>query len=290
MSQSVEDDANDITGGDSIRLAGAGRFETAVAIADFAYDTLGFDETGVILARGDAFADALAAGPLGGVNEFPIVLTFPDRPAERHHRVLRGPRAAPWSTATSSAAPTPSAPPSRRRPRTPATTAPRRRPDADPDAERHRADRVTPDDTATLELTPGADDVHELTSAPTRSPAWSTGEEYRITRPRGLHGHRHRRRRRSSATPTTTTWPRPAPARPIIKSVNGAATQNNTGDGTALTAPPVTQTAVFVADADGTATFVLEGVERRVGPPRRLPQRWRRQRRRPTVAPAPASS
>lgn len=48
------------------RLGSAERTVTAAAIADYALTSLGFPATRVNLARGDAFADALAGGPLGG--------------------------------------------------------------------------------------------------------------------------------------------------------------------------------------------------------------------------------
>ena len=53
---------------------------TAAAVADLAVDELGFAAGEVLVARGDAFPDALAAGPLGGVRQAPVLLTpGPDR-------------------------------------------------------------------------------------------------------------------------------------------------------------------------------------------------------------------
>jgi putative cell wall-binding protein len=70
------------------RIAGATRYETATALAAFEMDApaatdskdeggLGFDTTGdeAFLATGQAFADALAGGPLAANNEAPILLT-----------------------------------------------------------------------------------------------------------------------------------------------------------------------------------------------------------------------
>ncbi len=62
------------------RVAGSDRTATAAAVADLAVDELGFTAGEVLLARGDAFPDALAAGPLGGVRQGPVLLTpGPDR-------------------------------------------------------------------------------------------------------------------------------------------------------------------------------------------------------------------
>ncbi|MEA3020134.1 MAG: hypothetical protein QOI47_1658, partial [Actinomycetota bacterium] len=74
-----------ITGGDSERLAGVNRYGTAVAVAKYETSTLaslGFDGTGLLLANGENFPDALAGGPLGG-DPKPIVLGTPTAlPAE----------------------------------------------------------------------------------------------------------------------------------------------------------------------------------------------------------------
>ena len=60
----------------SKRIAGTTRFETSQMIADFelADDSLGFKADGIILATGNNFPDALAAGPLGGRNRNPLLL------------------------------------------------------------------------------------------------------------------------------------------------------------------------------------------------------------------------
>ena len=88
--QSVAAALEAIVGGPSIRLAGATRDATAAAVAAM---TLALFEAEadsatagdarperldtVLLARNDAFADALAGGPLGGRHRAPILLTAP---------------------------------------------------------------------------------------------------------------------------------------------------------------------------------------------------------------------
>lgn len=57
------------------RIDGQTRTDTARNVAAFAQEFLGFDATSHLLARGEAFPDALAAGPLGGVRQDPILLT-----------------------------------------------------------------------------------------------------------------------------------------------------------------------------------------------------------------------
>ena len=60
-------------GGGTARLDGSDRFETAIEISE---ETYGDDEAGaVLLARADAFADALAAAPLALGEDAPILLT-----------------------------------------------------------------------------------------------------------------------------------------------------------------------------------------------------------------------
>ena len=63
------------------RRFGPTRFDTAADLANFARDTLGFSTDDLILATGSNFPDAVAAGPLGGVQEAPIVLTADPLPA-----------------------------------------------------------------------------------------------------------------------------------------------------------------------------------------------------------------
>lgn len=57
------------------RLFGPDRTATAARIADFEVDNLGWQVANVNLARGDAFADALAGGPHEGTERAPLLLT-----------------------------------------------------------------------------------------------------------------------------------------------------------------------------------------------------------------------
>lgn len=57
------------------RVAGANRYATAAAFADFSLDELGFGDSAVDLATGEKFADALAAGPASGEASRPLLLT-----------------------------------------------------------------------------------------------------------------------------------------------------------------------------------------------------------------------
>jgi putative cell wall-binding protein len=57
------------------RLAGQNSTETATDVAAYAYDSLGFDQAHVELARGNDFPDALAGGPHAGLKRSPILLT-----------------------------------------------------------------------------------------------------------------------------------------------------------------------------------------------------------------------
>lgn len=242
VSPAVRAEVEQITGNAVRVLAGQTRWETATDIAAFAYDELDFDATHVELARSDRFADALAGGPHAGVERAPIVLTeptalHPDTQsflaarsatlADGH--VLGGPAAV--SDATVAA------------------------------AERAAAGgglAVTPDTTATLPVVAGVDadarDERTYTVA-----GLVSGQEYRITvlQASTVTGSG------ASAVYTDSdgdglaeTGTRSA----VIKAVNGATPTNNTGDGTALTAAPNAQSAVFVAGSSGSATFVLEGV------------------------------
>lgn len=58
------------------RLQGSDRQGTAVAVATFARDEVGWPLTHFNLTRGDAFPDALASGPLGGREHAPTLLTL----------------------------------------------------------------------------------------------------------------------------------------------------------------------------------------------------------------------
>jgi len=73
ISESVEDELEQM-GLNVERLAGATRFETAAAIADFEVDFLGFDAARTFIASGFSLVDALAGGPLASVENGPIVL------------------------------------------------------------------------------------------------------------------------------------------------------------------------------------------------------------------------
>lgn len=68
---------NDLTtlGVTSERLAGETRQGTALAVANFEYGVLGFGGDDMVLARGDDYPDALAAGPRAGDEIMPIILT-----------------------------------------------------------------------------------------------------------------------------------------------------------------------------------------------------------------------
>ncbi len=58
-----------------VRLAGSNRTETAAVVARYAVEDLGFSRSGVTLARGDAFADALAGAAYAGDVTVPLLLT-----------------------------------------------------------------------------------------------------------------------------------------------------------------------------------------------------------------------
>lgn len=68
--QAIED-----LGIETDRIDGRTRTDTATNVASFAQEFLGFDATSYLLARGDEFPDALAAGPLGGARGDAILLT-----------------------------------------------------------------------------------------------------------------------------------------------------------------------------------------------------------------------
>lgn len=57
------------------RVSGADRTATAAAVADLTHRYLGWSADHVNLVRGDAFPDALPAGPHGGAEQAPILLT-----------------------------------------------------------------------------------------------------------------------------------------------------------------------------------------------------------------------
>ena len=70
VEQSIENEGITV-----IRIFGQTRSETAAKIADFVVDNLGWSAAHVNLARGDAFADALAGGPHEGRERSPLLLT-----------------------------------------------------------------------------------------------------------------------------------------------------------------------------------------------------------------------
>lgn len=62
------------------RIEGVDRQATAVAVANFAIETLGWNQTHINLARGDDFADAASAAPHAGQERVPLLFTeSPDR-------------------------------------------------------------------------------------------------------------------------------------------------------------------------------------------------------------------
>lgn len=74
VSQDVQQDIEE--GGVAVtRLAGRDRTDTAVQVAGYAADHAGIGLTTLLLARGDAFPDALAAAPYGAVADAPVLLT-----------------------------------------------------------------------------------------------------------------------------------------------------------------------------------------------------------------------
>lgn len=74
VSSAVESTVKDLSV-NVTRIAGADRRETAVKLADFAINELGFTNTHVNLANGNTGTDALAAGPHGGKERAALLLT-----------------------------------------------------------------------------------------------------------------------------------------------------------------------------------------------------------------------
>lgn len=74
LTAAIEEDL-DARGVSHERVAGRDRTGTAAAMATWALAYAGFDATGVLVARGDAFPDALSAAPLAGRRLDPLVLT-----------------------------------------------------------------------------------------------------------------------------------------------------------------------------------------------------------------------
>lgn len=71
-----------------LRVAGATREDTAVALAEFAMREFGYTGELMVLAAGDDFPDALAAGLHAGRHDAPILLTPSEQIAEPTHRLL----------------------------------------------------------------------------------------------------------------------------------------------------------------------------------------------------------
>lgn len=74
VSTAVEQRLRDL-GYETERVAGADRSATSTQVASFTALTVGLDVSTVHLARGDDFADALAAGPSAGRASSPVLLT-----------------------------------------------------------------------------------------------------------------------------------------------------------------------------------------------------------------------
>lgn len=74
LTAAIEEDL-DARGVSHERVAGRDRTDTAAAMATWSVAHAGFDVTDVMVARGDAFPDALAAAPLAGRKLDPLVLT-----------------------------------------------------------------------------------------------------------------------------------------------------------------------------------------------------------------------
>lgn len=73
LTDAIEDDL-DARGVSHERVAGRDRTDTAAAMATWVLAHAGFDATDVVVARGDAFPDALAAAPLAGRRLDPVLL------------------------------------------------------------------------------------------------------------------------------------------------------------------------------------------------------------------------
>ncbi len=75
VSDAVELEIETLLGIDALRLGGADRYETAGAIAEYGFPIA----TGVFVASGAGFADALSAGPVGAISGRPLLLTEPNQ-------------------------------------------------------------------------------------------------------------------------------------------------------------------------------------------------------------------
>lgn len=90
VSSAVEAQIETDTGNPAVRVAGADRYATAAAIAELMITELASPGTSVLLANGEGFADALAAGVLSGVRLSPIVLTPPPSIPDETEAFLEG--------------------------------------------------------------------------------------------------------------------------------------------------------------------------------------------------------
>ena len=243
------------------RLGGVARFETAIEVADFAYDELGFDETHINMARSNEFADALAGGPHAGEERSAIILTDPtvlNRPTRdflvrqcpvlQNGHIFGGPVAIDSETETEAeeaasncdAAEEPSPSPSPTEPAPAPNTI-----SVTPDTEDTRTVTANPDTTTTDDRT---FQVSGLTS----------GETFRITlvRCENVRGSGQDATFLASADANSSTGfsaDTGSPTADII-SVNGVATQ----DSDTPTAGTQTGTTTFTASGT-TASFVVDG-------------------------------
>ena len=87
VSSTVESQLAAYTSGPVRRLAGSNRFGTAAAISQ---DTFPSGSSVVYVATGSDFPDALAAGPIAGLNDGPVLLTTKDSlPSVTRNEILR---------------------------------------------------------------------------------------------------------------------------------------------------------------------------------------------------------
>jgi len=89
VSASVQREVQSITGETVRRISGKDRYETAVAV----YETYSWNPTfDVIVASGETFADAMAAGPVSYAEQIPLLLTPRDSLPPSTSRYLGGKR------------------------------------------------------------------------------------------------------------------------------------------------------------------------------------------------------
>jgi len=75
VSNATQSDLEGIVGNPAVRIAGTNRFGTSADVAQWAVDNMGWAPAETLLANGLNFPDALAAGPLGGERQAPVLLT-----------------------------------------------------------------------------------------------------------------------------------------------------------------------------------------------------------------------